>query len=161
MTGKGNSLNEKPTAAPMPGGLSNRHIMIGAGVLTGAILAVAAALGIVLASNQYQAADYPGSVLVADHTLSKVWPALVFRRDTSYRSSDPLPAIYNWYSQRFRLGTERRAQSACITLERSNTWWLAQEYIGVTICDTATGRMMFVQRTFTLRSLMGPARAAP
>jgi hypothetical protein len=131
--------------------LTIRQLVIVSGLAAGLMLTLLVTFGVLALANQYRAADYPGAVLVSDHRMYKAVPRLYFRRDTSYRSSDPFPHIYNWYSRSFSLGPEARAQSACITLERADTIGVIQEYFSVTICDTASGRMMFVQRSYLLR----------
>jgi hypothetical protein len=132
-------------------GRATRRVLIGAGLAAGLLIVMLGTLGMLAVAGQYQAADYPGAMLVADRTMYRASPALAVRRDTSYRSSDPFPTIYNWYSQSFNLGPEARAQSACITLERSSGWAIFHQYVGVTLCDTPNGRMMFVQRSFIVR----------
>lgn len=127
------------------------------------LVRVLAAMGIVLlaglcalaglASSQLsQAADYPGATRLADDTLVRYTPSLVIRRTSSYRTSDPFPAVYNWYSQRFQLGPESHAQSNCILMARSyTTLWLFNEQVTVTVCGTPNGQMMFVSRSGVLR----------
>lgn len=111
------------------------------------------ALGLILFLNWYrQSADYPGALLRADHTIYNFSPTLNIRRDTSYRSSDRFNAIYNWYSTGFQLGPEARAQSGCILMAQSFTDFnIIERQMSVMLCDTPTGRMIFVMRAVSLK----------
>ncbi len=131
--------------------IRQKRVLMGVGALTGALLGLA---GLTLMSqfqNYYHAADYPGSAAVADHRLYRWTPSLYARRDTSYRTFDLFPAVYNWYSGRFQLGPEARAESACITMDRSRPWLFLDQHVVVTICDTGKDRMIFVMRTISFR----------
>jgi hypothetical protein len=98
------------------------------------------------------AGDYPGSVLVSDHSLYHGAPRLSVRRDTVYRTSDPFPRVYNYYSNGFDLGPEQRAQSSCILMADAVTHFrLVATAMSVTLCDTPSGRMIFVMRSVGLR----------
>jgi hypothetical protein len=109
------------------------------------------ALCIVGGSGLYLAADYPGAAQISSETMVRYTPGLVVKRTNSYRSSDPFPAIYNWYSQRFDLGPEAHAQGNCILMARSFTsFWVLREQITVTLCSTPNGQMMFVTRSSVL-----------
>jgi hypothetical protein len=121
-----------------------------------AIIAATLIVGLVglcaaLSSTWYLAADYPGAELVSSETMVRTTAGLAVKRTNSYRSSDPFPAIYNWYSQRFDLGPESHAQGTCILMARSFTsFWLLREQITVTLCGTPNGQMMFVSRSSVL-----------
>lgn len=128
-----------------------RRVWIGLGILAGALAAVMALALAAVVYNYYGAADYPGAMLVSDHSLYRLAPALHFRRDTSYRSTDEFPKLYNWYSGRFELGPEARAISACITLEKADTLLIVERQTTVMLCDTERGRLIFVMRALTLR----------
>lgn len=98
-----------------------------------------------------EAAHYPGATHLGDQTLVKYTPSLAFKRTGSYRSSDPFPKVYNWYSARFALGPESHAQSNCILMTRSSTsLWLIEEQVSVTVCSTPGGQMMFVMRSLII-----------
>lgn len=116
-------------------------------------MAAVAALAIVYAAFRFRAAaDYPGGMLVADNTLYTVSPRLALRRDTSYRTSDALPLVYNWYSNGFSLGPESYAQSNCILMARATTTLrVVEQQMSVMVCDTASGRLIFVMRSIGLR----------
>ncbi len=131
--------------------LHQRRMWIGLGALAGAIVTLLVSVLGVAAYNYYQAADYPGALLMADHSLYRLTPALHFRRDTSYRSADEFPKLYNWYSSRFEMGPEARAISACITLEQSDTVVIVERQTTVMLCDTERGRLIFVMRALTFR----------
>ncbi|MGQ0602066.1 MAG: hypothetical protein ACT4QE_10270 [Anaerolineales bacterium] len=118
-----------------------------AGLLASA-LALAATFGML---SLYQAADHPDAVLVSDHSQYRWAPALHFRRDTSYQAGNEFPQLYNWYSQRFALGPEASAESACITMEKADKVLLVERVTTVKLCDTGEQRRIYVTRTFTLR----------
>lgn len=119
------------------------------------LLCVALALGgtaFALWLVQYaRAADYPGATLVGDQTIYKYVPHIVMRRDSSYRTTDPFPEVYNWYSNQFSLGPETWAQSACIQMAKATTWAVIERQTSVMVCDTSNGRMVFVMRSVGLR----------
>lgn len=128
-----------------------RLLLISLGVSGGlAACLLAAALGWGVAFT-YQAADYPGALPMADHSLYRWTPALHWRRDTSYRSTAEFPELYNWYSQRFGLGPEARAESACITMQKADRVFILERLTTVMICDTGPDRLVFVTRAFTVR----------
>ncbi|MGH2521175.1 MAG: hypothetical protein ACRDH2_01620 [Anaerolineales bacterium] len=133
--------------------LINRRWKVGLALLVGGLLALAG-IGVGLLAIQYrEAADYPGAALVADHNLYKVTPHLVIRRDTSYRTLDAFPKVYNWYSSGFHLGPETHAQGNCILMARSfTTAWMIEQSMSVTLCDTPKGRTIFVTRSISFRS---------
>jgi hypothetical protein len=99
----------------------------------------------------YQAADYPEAVLVSDHNLYRLTPALHLRRDTSYQAEAEFPRLYNWYSRRFALGPEASAESACITMQKADKVFVLERVTTVKLCDTGSARRIYVTRTFTLR----------
>jgi hypothetical protein len=120
-------------------------------VIAGALaaFAVASLPGII---HFWRAADYPGAARISDHSKLSLGN-LSFRRDTSYRTRDSFPRVYNWYSTGQALGPEQQAQSNCILMERSYTViFVLERYMGVTLCDTPSGRMIFVTRTVALRA---------
>ncbi len=98
------------------------------------------------------AADYPGAVFLGEHNLYKFWPHPVIRRDTSYLTSAPFGEVYNFYSNGFNLGPEQHALSQCILMANSTTAvWIIENEMAVTLCDTPSGRMIFVMRAVSLR----------
>lgn len=123
------------------------RIWFGVGVLL--LLATGVMLLLLIAGGGwvYQAADYPGAMLVSDHTN---YTGLTIRRDTSYRTQDPFPDVYNWYSVGFSLGPEKAAQSNCIYMEESAEQLIFSRQMAVHVCDTVSGRLIFVQRTVTI-----------
>lgn len=99
----------------------------------------------------YRAADHPDAVQISDHSQYRWSPVLHLRRDTSYRALNEFPELYHWYSRRFELGPEARAESACITMERAEKVFLLETVTTVMLCDTGEARRIYVTRTFTLR----------
>jgi hypothetical protein len=135
----------------MPGAQGNRRLTLGLLLVAGIAAALVGAAVTLSLAQAYRAADYPGSIRVSDHRLTKAGPHPHFRRNTSYRTSDPFPVVYNWYSSGFQLGPEVRAQSGCILMARSSTVMMIERSMSVTLCDTPNGRMIFVMRSISLR----------
>ncbi|MEM7031354.1 MAG: hypothetical protein AAF629_17465 [Chloroflexota bacterium] len=106
---------------------------------------------VVLLEQERETARYPGSIQVAQHSNYNALPR-EFRWDDSYRTSDPFPQVYNWYSSNFNLGPEARANGNCIMLYNSEKQMLVERYTGVMLCDTVKGRMIFVTRSMTFRN---------
>jgi hypothetical protein len=126
---------------------TRRWLLLSAGLvgLGITVLAVVAALALLRAD------DYPDALRVSSQQRYQLTPRLYLRRDAVYRTTDPFPAVYNYYSSRLDLGPESRAMSRCILLESARTWLFLHRYTGATICDTPNGRMMFVQRSVWVR----------
>jgi hypothetical protein len=100
----------------------------------------------------YRASEYPGATLIADQNNIIYLPNFAWRRTTAYRTDDPFPKVYNWYSSGLALGPEAHAQSNCILMAKSETVaWGVEEQTSVTVCNTPTDRMMFVMRSFYIR----------
>jgi hypothetical protein len=130
--------------------LGNQNLLFGCGMFA---LAVVVGLGIILAlaiRQDRRAAQYPGAVLVSSHQNYTKLPNH-FRWDNAYRTTDPFPAVYNWYSVGFDLGAEARANGRCILLEGSTNWLVVERYVSVLLCDTPAERMIFVARSTSLR----------
>jgi hypothetical protein len=121
------------------------------GLTAAVLLCAGASLAAIGVTRFQQSANYPGALVVSAHNIYQVSPSLYVRRDTSYRTADALPEVYHWYSRGFDLGPEAGAHGSCIMLERSTSQFIVEQYVGVMVCDTPTGRMMFVQRSLSLR----------
>jgi hypothetical protein len=95
---------------------------------------------------------YPGATAIGDETLTRFTPNLAVKRTASYRTTDPFPKVYNWYSTGLDLGPETFAQGACILMARSfKTLWVLERQTSVMLCDTPGDRMVFVMRTLIVR----------
>lgn len=95
---------------------------------------------------------YPGAAQVSDHRIVHIYPQFTVRRDTSYRTQDAFPLVYDWYSRGFALGPEKAAISTCIYLEDTTQLIVVlEQHMSVYLCDTASGRMIWVERTLALR----------
>jgi hypothetical protein len=118
-------------------------------ILIVAMLGTAAVVFVVRFRN---AADYPGAVFMGEHNLYKFWPHPVIRRDTSYLTAAPFREVYHFYSVDFNLGPEQHALGPCISMANSTTAvWIIENDMAVTLCDTPSGRMIFVMRAVSLR----------
>lgn len=124
------------------------YLFAGLAGVVALILALILGLGVF---HYLRAGDYPGAMQMADHFVYRFTPNPTVRRESSYRTTDPFPQVYNWYSNGFALGPEQHAQSACILMANSQTQFLLiNTQMTVTVCETLTGRMMFVMRSVTL-----------
>jgi hypothetical protein len=130
----------------------------GVKLLWGALLVAALALGVAVLSTGYlvvryqNAADYPGAALMAGQQIYSVWPNPTVRRDSSYHTTDLFPAVYNFYSSGFALGPEVYAQSNCIQMAKTFTeFYVVERDMSVMVCDTPSGRLIFVMRSLSLR----------
>ena len=130
---------------------SSRRWTVGLGMAVSAGLTLVGLVASLLVLQFLRAPDYPGALKMSNHNLFGVLPAPNFRHDASYRTDDLFPVVYNWYSNGFRLGPEVRALSACILLADASRWLVFERHVSVTLCDTPTGRMIFVMRSVALR----------
>lgn len=126
---------------------ARRAILLGAGVL----LLVLLVSGSALALHVYRAIDYPDAAMMSHQVRAHLRGRPTLRQDASYRTLDDFPTVYNWYAQQFDLGPESRALSQCILIEAATSGMLLRRHISVMLCDTSTDRMIFVERTFSLR----------
>ncbi|MCB8945054.1 MAG: hypothetical protein H6658_15010 [Ardenticatenaceae bacterium] len=124
--------------------------------LTGCVIFVSLAAliigGLLWASFQKnrQLTRYPDSLLVASHSNYRDFP-LSYKWDDTYLTDAPFREVYNWYSVTFDMGAEARATGGCIWLESQQQQWLVQRNLGVSLCDTPNGRMIFVSQTTAYR----------
>lgn len=118
--------------------------------IMGILLVTAVVLLSIFIQRQRQAAQYPGSIPLSSHSNYRQLPSH-FRWDNTYRTLDPFPNVYNWYSVRFDLGTEKRANGKCILLEGADAALIARRYMSVLLCNTPTGQMIFVSRSTSLK----------
>lgn len=114
-----------------------------------AFLAAVALLGSSV-SRERNRARYPGSVALTGHSNYSALPSQ-FRWDNSYRTTDPFPTVYEWYSTTFNLGAEARALGECILLDGTTSAFVVERYTSVVLCDTPTGRLIYVTRSTAFR----------
>jgi hypothetical protein len=131
---------------------SNERLLWG-GLLAATLAALAGLLTLGYLLARYQAAaDYPGAALMAGQNIYNVWPNPTVRRDSSYHTNDPFPTVYNYYSVGFKLGPEDYAESNCIQMANNFTdLYIIERHMSVMVCDTPSGRLIFVMRSVTLR----------
>lgn len=94
--------------------------------------------------------QYPGSLPVASHSNYSDFP-ISYKWDDTYLTEAPFREVYNWYSVTFDMGAEARATGNCIWLESQRRQWAVQRHLGVFLCDTPNGRMIFVSHTTDYR----------
>ena len=130
---------------------SHRRRRLGAAILLLALVLSCGGLAVALDQIQ-RAIEYPGATSVSQQNLTSYLPNFAWRQTAAYRTTDPFPKVYNWYSTRFALGPETYAQSNCILMAKSTTlFWKVEEQMSVMVCNTPTDRMMFVMRAFYVR----------
>ena len=124
----------------------NQTFLAGCGLTILVSVAALAGILLLLFVRDRQAAQYPGSVPVSSHSNYKGLP-FEYRWDNSYRTSDNFTDVYNWYSIRFDMGAEARANGNCILLETSNAQLAFSRQISVFVCNTRFGQMIYVTRS--------------
>jgi hypothetical protein len=124
----------------------NRSVLLGCvgfGLLS--VLIFVALMGVAVNKDR-QRVRYPGSIPMTAHSNYSALPRQ-FRWDNSYRTSDPFPAVYEWYSITFGLGAEARALGGCILLEGSDKQFAWKRHTSVVVCDTPGERQIFITRS--------------
>jgi len=69
-----------------------------------------------------------------------------FRWDDTYRTTDNFIEVYNWYSVKFDLGAEARANGRCLLLEGTQEQFFLERSITVFLCNAQDGQTIFVSR---------------
>jgi hypothetical protein len=116
-----------------------------------AVLMVLALIGLMalmtlIAKQNRQIAQFPDSQPIASHSNYSRFPTR-YKWDDSYLTNASFTEVYNWYSITFDMGAEARAEGRCIWLESHQERWIIQRSMGVFLCDTPKGRMIFVSQT--------------
>lgn len=125
------------------------RLVIG-GLLVVTCLAVALAFALQRAVRQPpQQLIYPGATLVSSHQRTRLWP-LRLRQDLTLYASDPFPAVYQWYSLRFQLGTERHGNAGCINLSGSQPSAFTERTISVNLCQMQDRQLIQVTQFVNL-----------
>jgi hypothetical protein len=124
----------------------NHSILLGCGLAALVGVVVLAGILVLLFAHDRQAAQYPGSVPLSKHSNYRGLP-FEYRWDNSYRTSDNFTDVYNWYSVKYDLGAEARANGDCILLEGSHTQLAFSRHISVFLCNTRYGQMIYVTRS--------------
>lgn len=128
----------------------NRKILSGCAlVLLIAAAGIMAFVALLLKADR-AAAQYPQSIPVSNHENYSGLP-FSYKWDNAYRSTDPFPAVYNWYSTGFDLGPEMRANGRCILMEDAQKQFLATRHMSVMLCNTPTGNLIYVSRSTSFR----------
>lgn len=128
----------------------NRKILAGCGIFVLIVIISLIGFGVLFISQDRQSARYPDAEPVSKHENYSGLP-FEYKWDNAYHTTDPFPAVYNWYSTGFDLGPEARANGRCILLEGSEKRLAATRYMSVLLCDTPTGRMIYVSRSTSFR----------
>jgi hypothetical protein len=128
----------------------NRKILTGCGLFV--LLAAAAVISLtaLVISQDRQSARYPDAEPVSQHENYSGLP-FNYKWDNVYHTTDPFPAVYNWYSTGFNLGPEMRGNGRCILMQGSEKRLAATRHTSVMLCDTPNGRMIYVSRSTSFR----------
>ncbi len=128
----------------------NRKILAGCGLFVLLGLTAVIAFAVILLQTDREAARYPKSEPISNHENYSGLP-FSYKWDNAYRSTDPFPAVYNWYSTGFDLGPEMRANGRCILMEGSRKQLGSTRHMSVMLCDTPEARMIYVSRSTSFR----------
>jgi hypothetical protein len=110
---------------------------------------------LVLQFNQdRESARYPGAIPLSSHNNYSGLP-FEYRWDDTYLTTDGFTEVYNWYSVKYQLGAESRANDRCILLDGTNEQRLGRRTISVILCNTQDGQMAFVTRSTVLDGRAG------
>ena len=123
----------------------------GCGLLLALIVIGLGILVVLFLDQEREMGRYPNAIHVSSHSNYRALPREI-RWDDSYRSADPFPTVYNWYSRQFNLGPEARANGGCILMQGTEQQIIVERYTGVMLCETPKGRMIFVTRSATIRN---------
>jgi hypothetical protein len=127
----------------------NYSFLLGCGLTTlVGVIALAGTLALLFARDR-QAGQYPDSVPLSNHSNYRGLP-FEYRWDNSYRTSDNFADVYNWYSVKFDLGAESRANGNCILLEGSHDQLAFRRRTSVFLCHTGYGQMIYVTRSTSI-----------
>jgi hypothetical protein len=128
----------------------NRKILAGCSLLFLIATAAVISLTALLIVQDRNSARYPDAELITEHNNYSGLP-FNYKWDNTYHTTDPFPAVYNWYSTGFDLGVEAKAIEGCIYLEGSQKKLATTRYMSVLLCDTPTGRLIYVSRSTSYR----------
>ena len=112
------------------------------------LIACAGLLGLSLRWDRL-AAQYPNSKQISSH--SKYRLPFNYLWDDVYATEDPINLVYQWYSVRYELGAESRANGGCSLIEDRKTRLGVTRYIGVLVCEMGDERLIYVNRETALR----------
>ena len=125
----------------------NRKFYLGCVGISVLAFALLVALVSFLFRQVREDAYYPNGRLLSSHSNYNALPQS-FKWEESFRTTDEVPQILNFYSQRYGLGAEAAAMSACTYLEGETDNVRLRRFIGVFICESPQGQTIYVSRTF-------------
>jgi len=128
----------------------NQKVLFGCGSVIFLFFLLIASSLIYAIRQDRRAAQYPGSIPMSEHNNYKRL-LTQYRWDNSYKTDDSFNDVYNWYSVKFEMGAESRANGNCILLEETDQWLRMERYMSVFICGTPKGQMIFVSRSTSIR----------
>jgi hypothetical protein len=126
-----------------------RTTLAGCGLAVLIVVVLAGIAGVSIFNRARHAARYPGATPISTHYKQRL--PYSFRWDNSYHTADPFPKVFNWYSTKFDLGSENRAISNCSQLQGPQPQLVGEGLMSVILCDTPTGRLIYVTRYASLR----------
>ena len=121
-------------------------ILSGCGGVIAILLFIIAFALLAVINRDRDGARYPGAAIISSHSNYTGLP-LLFRWDDAYLVDDNFTAVYEWYSLRYDLGAESRANGGCINMDGQQSDFIVKRYITVLVCTTPRGQRVFVTRT--------------
>lgn len=128
---------------------TRQFTLAGCGIAILVVVVLAGLTGVILFNRARHAGRYPGATPISTHYKLRL--PYSFRWDNSYHTADPFPVVFNWYSTKYGLGSENRALGSCSQLQADQPQLIGQGLMSVILCNTPTGRMIYVSRYTSLR----------
>lgn len=128
----------------------NQRLLAGLGLLFFTFILLILFGLVSLIKQDRRQVQYPGSIPISNHSNYKSLPRS-YRWDDAFRTNDGFKSVYEWYSLKFSMGAESRANGSCILLEADDEFLRAERFISVVICGTPEGQLVFVSRTTTFK----------
>ncbi len=130
--------------------LSQRYLLIIGSLLLiifcGASLVLSAAQAV-----EYLDIRYPGSLLLSEGGTGRFLPNPAYKATASFISQDSYPDVLRWYTDEFGLGIVRQGLEKCTHTYRQNERYGLSYDVAVIVCDTKSGRMIFIEQTTNFR----------
>ena len=101
-------------------------------------------------NSDYDPARYPGSTRLGGGRLDLTSLTQGYvSQDGAYQTTDEFPKVWRWYTEHFDLGANRvvNALENCMSLGKEDYQPVTRHVIGVTLCSSPHGTMIFINRT--------------
>ena len=137
----------------MPYRLSPRNSLLGCGFILMALSIILVGSLLLLLQNERNRASYPGAKAIKGQNFTSLNLERQFLRfENAYVSRDSLVAIRKWYSESFAISSYRSRTEdgeTCVFLRQSVRDKPINRRVLITICDTASGRSIYVTSLFS------------